>query len=224
MRVFIAEKHSLAQAIAQHLPGDKLRGNGFIQAGSSIVTWAVGHVLELAPPEHYNPAWKNWNAAAAALPFPIERFALLPKKESAAQFDIISSLIAQASECVNAGDPGREGQMLIDEILEQCAWDGPTLRLQVNATDPASMKKALASMRPNTEFNNLYQAAKCRAQADWIVGMNLTVAATKALWMDGGLRSHALHVVATLTGVVFDVIPGRRSYNRCEAVFSNGNG
>ena len=74
--------------------------------------------------------------------------------------------------------------MLIDEILESSAWKGPTLRLLINATDPVTVKKALSSMRPNSEFFNLYQAAKCRSEADWIIGMNLTVAATKLLAND----------------------------------------
>lgn len=184
MRLYIAEKPSLGKAIAENLPGQRFRGDGCIRVGTDVVTWAIGHMLELAPPEAYNPAWKSWKAAVTVLPYPIEKFKLLPKQDSKAQLRVIQSLLAQATEVVNAGDPGREGQMLIDEILEVSQWKGPTLRLLINATDPGTVKKALASIRPNAEFVNLYQAAKCRSEADWIIGMNLTVAATKLLAND----------------------------------------
>lgn len=184
MRLYIAEKPSLGKAIAENLPGVKSRDDGFIRVGTDVVTWAHGHILELAPPEAYNPAWKSWNTAVNVLPYPIECFKLLPKPDSKAQLRVIQSLLSQATEVVNAGDPDREGQMLIDEILESSAWKGPTLRLLINATDPVTVKKALSSMRPNSEFFNLYQAAKCRSEADWIIGMNLTVAATKLLAND----------------------------------------
>jgi len=181
MRLYIAEKPSLGKAIAENLPGLKSREDGFIRVGADVVTWAHGHILELAPPEAYDPAWKSWNTAVKVIPYPIEQFKLLPKPDSKAQLRVIQSLLLEASEVVNAGDPDREGQMLVDEILEVSGWNGPTLRLLINATDPVTVKKALSSMRPNAEFANLYQAAKCRSEADWIIGMNLTVAATKLL-------------------------------------------
>ncbi|CAM5544518.1 DNA topoisomerase 3 [Thauera mechernichensis] len=118
MRLYIAEKPSLGKAIAENLPGVKSRDDGFIRVGTDVVTWAHGHILELAPPEAYNPAWKSWNTAVNVLPYPIECFKLLPKPDSKAQLGVIQSLLSQATEVVNAGDPDREGQMLIDEILE----------------------------------------------------------------------------------------------------------
>lgn len=184
MRVYIAEKPSLGKAIAENLSGLRCRDVGYIRVGADVVTWAHGHILELAPPESYDPSWKNWKTAVAVIPYPIEKFKLVPKPESSAQLLIIQTLLGQATEVVNAGDPDREGQMLIDEILEISRWQGPTLRLLINATDPGTVKNALVSMRPNAEFVNLYQAAKCRSEADWIIGMNLTVAATKLLAND----------------------------------------
>lgn len=161
-----------------------MKGSGYIQIGADIVSWCYGHLLELAPPEHYNPAWRNWGVAVQHLPYPIRQFELLPKRESEEQLRTLLALLQDADSVVHAGDPDREGQMLVDEVLELAGWQGRTERLLINATDPATVRKALSSMRPNSEFRNLYLAARCRSQADWAVGMNMTVAATKLLAND----------------------------------------
>lgn len=186
--LLIAEKPSVARAIADGLAAihgeTQQKGAGYIRVGSDIVTWCVGHLLGLAPPDHYNQAWSKWNGAH--LPFHIEKFHVLPIDRTKDQLEVIHKLLQVKSvdTVVNAGDPDREGQMLVDEVLEYFNWKGHTKRLLLNSTDSASVKLALGSMRDNKENYGLYQSAKCRSEADWLVGMNITRAATIFLSRD----------------------------------------
>lgn len=179
MRVFIAEKPSLARAIAEGLGGER-KGKGCIWcAGGDVVTWCFGHLLELAPPEQYNQAWKKWSVEH--LPYAPATWILNPRDDAKEQIGVIQGLLSKASEVVNAGDPDREGQLLVDELLDHLSWKGKTSRVLLNATDPASVEKALSRIEPNSKYQNLYFAARVRQRADWLVGMNLTVAASKLL-------------------------------------------
>jgi DNA topoisomerase-3 len=181
-QLIIAEKPSVAKAIAACLTGPRSgsHSEGFIQVGDTTVTWCFGHILELAGPEHYNKDYKKWDVAH--LPYHIPAFELLPKEDAKAQLKIIGKLLKQKpDEVVNCGDPDREGQMLVDEVLEYHKWIGKTSRMLLNSTDDESVKKALASLQDNNQFFNLYQSAICRSRADWVVGLNLTVAASKLL-------------------------------------------
>ncbi len=169
MELIIAEKPSVAKAIREVLP-----------SGSPYeVTHAVGHLLELAPPEHYNPALKQWNQSQ--LPIKISKWALLPIKRTKDQLETIGKLLKRASVVINAGDPDREGQLLIDEVLDYYGWKGPTKRLLVNATDGATIRKALSKMEDNAKYRPLMLSALCRQRSDWLVGMNLSRAVTKLL-------------------------------------------
>ncbi|KXW57326.1 DNA topoisomerase 3 [Ferrovum myxofaciens] len=176
--IIIAEKPSMGRAIADVIPGVKFSKNGYIEIGSTIVTWCVGHLLENAQPEEYNPAWKSW--AMKDLPFPITQWKVTPKPKTLTQLNIIGSLLKQAGSVVNAGDPDREGLMLVNEVLEYFHWTGPTERLILNSYDTPSVKKALANLTPNSVHDNLYEAAKCRSRADWLLGLSATRAATRA--------------------------------------------
>jgi len=182
MRLIIAEKPSLARSVANGIDGVRFNGDGFIQidgpAGGTTVTWCFGHLYELAEPEHYNPAWKKWNAALLPMTIAPGQWKLLPKKDSQVQIRVIARLLKTATEVIHAGDPDREGQMLVDEVLDELKWKGKTQRLLLHDTTPASVRKALVKLQPNTNFAPLYQAAQCRSQADWLVGMNLTRAAS----------------------------------------------
>lgn len=198
-KVFIAEKPSLAKAIANALGGEQTRGDGFILVGGDIaVTNCFGHMLELAPPAEYNPEHKVWNVDH--LPYAPAVWKLLPKANSVDQLNKIAALLKQTDCVVNAGDPDREGQMLVDEIMEYYNWTGKTERILPNATDLVSMKMALSSIKDNALFVNLFKSAKCRSRADWIVGLSLTVAATKLLSKDnlislGRVQSPTLYLI-----------------------------
>ena len=193
MKLFIAEKPSLGKAIAQCLPGPHKTGNGCIECdgGKQIVTWAFGHVFEQVEPDFYTPddvpvtpkGKKKWRWDE--LPILPEHWKLMPKDDARAQIKVIRDLLKKAAACkagsvVNAGDPDREGQLLVDEILDECGWSGKTERIWLAALDERSVKKALANLKDNREYQNLKMSAQARSRADWLMGMNLTRAFTLA--------------------------------------------
>lgn len=182
MRLFIAEKPSMGAEIARCLPGPVSRKDGHIETGGGIVTWGYGHILRQAEPEEYDPRYKKW--IAEDLPIVPDTWKLCVTESSSKQFAIVENLISKASEIVHAGDPDREGQLLIDEVLEYTGNSKPVLRILLNALDEKSIKKALNSLRNNQDFIGLKNSALARSRADWVVGMNLSraysIAAQKA--------------------------------------------
>ncbi|MDY3974296.1 MAG: DNA topoisomerase 3 [Veillonella caviae] len=180
MRLFIAEKPSMGREISKYLPEQQRvqRRDGYIIQGDDVVTWAFGHVLEQAEPGDYDPKYKRWNAAD--LPIVPEEWKLLITKSSEKQFHTIKDLIEKADIIVNAGDPDREGQLLIDEILLYVNNTKPVQRILLNALDEKSIRAALGDLRDNKDFYNLQQSALARARADWLIGMNLSRAYTLA--------------------------------------------
>lgn len=183
MKVFIAEKPSMARELAKCLPPPLTRGNGYIRTGGGIVTWAYGHVLQQAEPEAYDPKYKQWNEAD--LPIIPKEWKLLVSPGSAEQFKVICSLIDQADTIVNAGDPDREGQLLIDEILDYVGNTKPVERILLNALDEKSIRESLAHIRDNHDFVHLKESALARSRADWLIGMNLSRAYTLAARRQG---------------------------------------
>ena len=181
MHLYIAEKPSLARAIAEYL-GILSNEQGHIRCkNDTVVTHCFGHMYELAPPERYNPKWKAWNMADLPIVVPAGGWLLEPRKSAGGQLAVIKYLLSKAHTVYHAGDPGREGQLLIDEVLEEMRWKGPTKRLLLNATDPASVAKQMARMQSNDENKALLYAAKCRQRADWLIGMILSRAVTLTL-------------------------------------------
>ncbi len=180
MRLFIAEKPSLGKGIAAYLQGQKTSGDGYVQCGDDYVTWAFGHIFEQAAPDYYLPddvpltakGSKKWRMDD--LPIFPEKWVRKPKDDVKAQIKVIRDLLKKATVVVNAGDPDREGQLLIDEILEELGWKGETQRIWLAALDEQSVKKALANLKDNREFRNLSLSAEARSRADWLTGMNLT--------------------------------------------------
>ncbi|MBE2897097.1 DNA topoisomerase III [Pasteurellaceae bacterium HPA106] len=181
MRLFIAEKPSLARAIADVLPKPHKRGDGFIQCGEhDCVTWCIGHLLEQAEPDCYNPEFKRWRLEH--LPIVPERWQLLPKKSSQKQLNVVLKLIKQADILVHAGDPDREGQLLVDEVLNYAQLPSTKLadvqRCLVNDLNPSAVSQAVANMADNRTFVPLSTSALARARADWLYGINMTRAFT----------------------------------------------
>lgn len=182
MRLFIAEKPSLAKAIASNFSSMTSK-TGYIEvSGGDVVSWCYGHLLENLKPEEYDRKWSSWDLST--LPITVNEWRLKPRRDAEKQLKVLGELLKRAKLVVNAGDPDREGQLLVDEVLEYYGWRGKTMRLLLNATDRSSVTKALNSMRENSDFKNLSAAALCRSQADWLVGMNLTRAATKTFGKD----------------------------------------
>ena len=180
MRLFIAEKPSLGKAIAAQLPGQKKAARTHITCGSDVVTWAFGHLLELAEPDAYLPDSVPTNGSGKRrwrledLPIIPTEWKKIPKASAKEQLSAIRSLLKTATEVINAGDPDREGQLLIDEILDAMKWRGPTKRIWLAALDPSSVQKALGALKDNASYRPLRDAAEARGRADWLVGMNLT--------------------------------------------------
>lgn len=183
MRLFIAEKPSMGREIAANLPGPQRKGNGFIETAAGTVTWLFGHVLRQAEPQEYDAKYKIWRAED--LPIVPKKWQLLVSESSAKQFAVVQQLISQADEIVHAGDPDREGQLLVDEVLEYVGCDKPVRRILLNALDEKSIKEAIKNLRQNAEFFNLRQSALARARADWLIGMNLSRAYTLAAQRSG---------------------------------------
>jgi DNA topoisomerase-3 len=171
MRLFIAEKPSLARAIADVLPGPRQRRDGYLQCGpDDVVAWCAGHILELAAPDAYDPAFKQWR---------LEHLPIAPKdwKLAVSAPDLlktIKALLPKASRVVHAGDPDREGQLLVDEVLMFLGYRGPVDRLLVSDLNPPAVRKALAELQSNARYRGLYDAAVARQRADWLYGINLT--------------------------------------------------
>lgn len=175
MRVFIAEKPSLGRAIAEGL-GVTQKCDGFLQCGKDVVTWCFGHLMDSAAPEYYNPAFKDWKREH--LPIIPEKFRLIERADAKKQIGIIKKLVSKADCVVNGGDPDREGQLLVDELLEHIAYKGRCERIWLASLDPQSVKKALASLKSNSDYTGFRNAADARRQMDWLGGMNLTRAMT----------------------------------------------
>ena len=186
LRLYIAEKPSMGREIAKCLKGPVQRHDGYLVTGEGTVTWLFGHVLRQAEPEEYDARFKRWRAED--LPIVPARWQLIVDAKAARQFAVVKSLIEQADEIVHGGDPDREGQLLVDEVLDYLGTKKPVKRILLNALDEASIKKANASLRPNREFFNLKQSALARARADWLIGMNLSRAYTLAARRAGHAR------------------------------------
>ncbi|MCW9709451.1 DNA topoisomerase III [Avibacterium sp. 21-586] len=182
MRLFIAEKPSLARAIADVLPKPHQRGDGFIRCGENdCVTWCVGHLLEQAEPDAYDPKYKTWRIED--LPIVPQKWLLTPKKTVKKQLDTVIKLIHQADQLINAGDPDREGQLLVDEVFSYANLSAEKKaqiqRCLISDLNPSAVQKAVNKLQSNQNFIPLATSALARARADWLYGINMTRAYTK---------------------------------------------
>lgn len=171
MRLFLCEKPSQAKDIARVL-GANRRGDGCWLGPDVTVTWCIGHLLETAPPDAYDARYKRW--VLTDLPIVPERWKMQVKPKTASQFKAVKRLLLEASELVIATDADREGEMIARELVEHCRYRGPIQRLWLSALDDASIRKALAALKPGTETFNLYHSALGRSRADWLIGMNMS--------------------------------------------------
>ncbi len=177
--LLVAEKPSVGQDLARVLPGPFKKGEGFLEGPEDVITWAVGHLVQLADPEAYDAKYKSWKMPD--LPIVPDRFKLVVRDErSRKQMSVVTKQLAREDidEVVNACDAGREGELIFAYLYEKANAKKPVKRLWLNSMTSAAMKSALASLRPAEEFARLEEAARSRSEADWIVGMNATRAAT----------------------------------------------
>ncbi len=171
MRLFIAEKPSLARAIADALPAPQKRARLHIECGGSdVVAWCAGHILKTAPPEAYAGQYKTWR---------LEHLPITPRdwKLEVSSPDLLQSiarLLKRAERVVHAGDPDREGQLLVDEVLHFLGYEGPVDRLLISDLRPEAVRRQLRALEPNGKYRPLYQSALARQRADWLYGLNMT--------------------------------------------------
>ena len=205
MRLFIAEKPSVAKAIIAEL-GTKERKDGYVitQSGD-LVSWCFGHLMELAEPDSYLGDDVPVNKKGAKL-WRDEDLPIFPQKwinrvkvDCKKQFALLGKLLKQCDQIVGAGDPDREGQLLIDEVLEHYGNKKPVLRYWVSAQDSESVKKGLKNLQPNSKYKGMLQAAKGRQRADWLIGMNLSRAYTLAAKRGGNFAVLSVGRVQTPT-------------------------
>ncbi|WP_298441672.1 DNA topoisomerase III [uncultured Ferrimonas sp.] len=180
-RLIIAEKPSLGRAIAAVLPKPHKSHQGYIEvANGDCVTWCVGHLLEQLNPDEYDERYKQWRLDT--LPITVDQWQLKPRKGMSQQIGVIRKLLKQAEQVVHAGDPDREGQLLVDEMLDFLKLSGArkqqVQRLLVSDLNPAAVTKALQQLKPNREFAPLSVSALARSRADWLYGMNMSRAYT----------------------------------------------
>ena len=203
MRLFIAEKPELAKAIAEALGGGK-SGQGYIDCGPDIVTWCIGHLLELVPPEEHNPAYKDW--VAADLPMKLRPARYRPIAKTASHLQIVLKLLKNATEVVHGGDPDDEGQLLVDEVLEYAGNTAPVSRVLIGDLTARAAKKALDKLQSNQDFFGLSEKARARSIGDQIYGFNMTRAYTLA----GQARGHrGVLAVGRVQTVILGMIVNR---------------
>ena len=175
MRLFVAEKPSLGRAIAAEL-GVTQNNPTFQICGSDTVTWCFGHILAPYDPQDYDDNLRTWRRRD--LPIIPTEWKLRPKESALTQLQVINHLLSEAEMVVHAGDPDREGQLLVDEVLEHFHYTGPVQRIWLASLDSLSVQKALATLKDNRDYADLRDAARARSQADWLIGMNASRAMT----------------------------------------------
>ncbi|MBV9467349.1 MAG: DNA topoisomerase III, partial [Solirubrobacterales bacterium] len=175
----IAEKPSVGRDLVKVLPGPFEKHEGYLEGPQHVVSWAVGHLVALADPDEYDDRFKKWRMAD--LPIVPERFKLVVRDErSRKQMNVVKRQLARddVEAVVNACDAGREGELIFAYLYEKSGSRKPVQRLWLNSMTRAAIEEAFGGLRPGAELATLEAAARSRSEADWIVGMNATRAAT----------------------------------------------
>lgn len=171
--VVLAEKPSVGKEIARVL-GCHKKTKTYIEGKDYIVTWAMGHLVELADPSVYNSDWKEWKMDY--LPMLPERMKHKVIGKTGHQFSTIKSIFNRkdVDKLVIATDAGREGELVARLIMRLGGWKGPFQRLWISSQTDSAIKQGFKTLKPGREYDNLFRAAECRAEADWIIGLNIT--------------------------------------------------
>ena len=188
MRLIVAEKPSVARDLANAL-GHYRKGKGFLSGDGWTVTWALGHLAELAPPDAYGEEYKKWRLER--LPILPEKFKVRTSPKTREQFAAVKSLLRDSSvtEVVNACDAGREGELIFAYLYELSGSRKPVKRLWVSSLTPEALREGFASLRDGRAMKPLEYAARSRSEADWVVGMNATRAYSTKFGRPGNVLS-----------------------------------
>ena len=205
----IAEKPSVGRDIARVL-GCKRQADGALEGGQYIVTWGLGHLVELADPEGYDPKYKEWKMED--LPMMPEPFKLEVIGQTAKQFKVVRNQIHRkdVGGIVIATDAGREGELVARLILKKAGTDKPLKRLWISSVTDKAIREGFAHLRDGREYEPLYDAAMCRAEADWLVGINATRALTckyNAQLSCGRVQTPTLAIIAKREKEIREFVP-----------------
>ncbi|WP_340400466.1 DNA topoisomerase III [Paenibacillus sp. FSL H8-0079] len=173
----LAEKPSVAREIARVM-GARDKHKSYMEGPKYIVTWALGHLVGLAEPEDYDKKYATWNLED--LPILPERTKLKVLKETNHQYKAVQQLMKRqdVGELVIATDAAREGELLARWIMQMAGWKKPFKRLWISSQTDKAIKDGFESLKPGSQFDRLYESARCRAEADWMIGLNVTRALT----------------------------------------------
>lgn len=173
MQLVIAEKPSVAQSIAKVLGADE-RKDGYMEGNGSIVSWCVGHLVELAQPDAYSDEWKKWSYDS--LPMIPAEWKHEVKKDTVAQYKVLKELMddTRVDSVVCATDAGREGELIFRLTYNMAGCRKPMKRLWISSMEESAIRDGFHNLRPGSDYDNLYHSALCRQEADWLVGINGT--------------------------------------------------
>ena len=173
MQLVIAEKPSVAKSIADVL-GALDRQDGYFEGGGYLVSWCVGHLIELAEPESYGDQWKKWTFES--LPVNPEHWQYEIKEDTKEQYDVLYGLLhdSRVDEVVCATDAGREGELIFRLVYEQAGCSKPMKRLWISSMEESAIREGFENLKPGSDYDHLYHSALCRQEADWLVGINGT--------------------------------------------------
>ncbi len=173
MKLVITEKPSVARTLSEVL-GATEKQDGYLVGNGYIVSWCVGHLIELATPETYSVSWKKWDYAT--LPMIPEEWITVVKNDTVAQYKVLKGLIHNddVTEICIATDAGREGELIARLVLEQAGCHKPMTRLWISSMEEKAIREGFDNLRPASEYDNLYHSALARQRADWLVGLNGT--------------------------------------------------
>lgn len=169
----LAEKPSVAREIARVLKCQS-KNKGYMEGPDYIITWALGHLVTLCEPHDYDEKYKQWRLED--LPMLPEKMKLKPIKQTSHQYRIVKDLMGRkdVGELIIATDAGREGELVARWIIEKANCRKPIKRLWISSQTDGAIREGFARLKPGAEYNNLYAAAVCRAEADWLIGLNVT--------------------------------------------------
>ncbi|MDW8252174.1 MAG: DNA topoisomerase, partial [Myxococcales bacterium] len=229
MELVVAEKPSVARDIARVLGAERSE-EGCFRGSHYTITWCIGHLVELEEPGAYQDAWKHWSFAT--LPILPATFRLRPAKGSLAQWRIVRDLLRSPlfSAVINACDAGREGELIFRYCYELAGSRLPIRRLWISSMTDAALRAGFASLRDGRHYEPLADAARCRAEADWLIGMNATRAVTLrarsqsggALLSIGRVQTPTLALVVERERAILRFVP--RNYWEILGQFSTPDG
>ena len=173
MKLVIAEKPSVAQSLAKVI-GANQKKDGYMEGNGYIVSWCVGHLIELANPEHYDEKYKKWRKEDLPI-FPVP-FSYQVTASTKKQYQVLKDLMKRSDveSLVEATDAGREGELIFRLVYKQAGCKKPFERLWISSMEDKAIRDGFANLKPSVDYDDLYEAALCRERADWLVGINAT--------------------------------------------------